>query len=110
MIPKMGRSAVDSNEVFIDAMPVPVEDRIGEEGDEAQPVLRETFAGAVNGWTPSLDHCLESTVWTQRWIVRRSTPSLSANSALLRPCSKYSRSNTRLSLPYNDASLLEATL
>jgi acyl-CoA dehydrogenase len=31
-IPKMGRAAVDSNEVFIDAMPVPVEDRIGEEG------------------------------------------------------------------------------
>ncbi len=33
IIPKMGRSAVDSNEVFIDALPVPVEDRIGEEGE-----------------------------------------------------------------------------
>ena len=31
-IPKMGRAAVDSNEVFIDALPVPLEDRIGEEG------------------------------------------------------------------------------
>jgi acyl-CoA dehydrogenase len=31
-IPKMGRSAVDSNELFIDALPVPVADRIGEEG------------------------------------------------------------------------------
>jgi len=31
-IPKMGRAAVDSNEVFIDALPVPMEDRIGEEG------------------------------------------------------------------------------
>jgi len=31
-IPKMGRVAVDSCEVFIDALPVPEEDRIGEEG------------------------------------------------------------------------------
>ncbi len=32
LIPKMGRAAVDSNEVFIDALPVPIEDRIGDEG------------------------------------------------------------------------------
>ena len=32
LIPKMGRAAVDSNEVFIDGLPVPLEDRIGEEG------------------------------------------------------------------------------
>jgi acyl-CoA dehydrogenase len=32
LIPKMGRAAVDSNEVFIDGLPVPVEDRIGDEG------------------------------------------------------------------------------
>ena len=31
-IDKMGRAAVDSNEVFIDGLRVPVEDRIGEEG------------------------------------------------------------------------------
>jgi acyl-CoA dehydrogenase len=31
-IDKMGRKAVDSNELFIDNLPVPVEDRIGEEG------------------------------------------------------------------------------
>jgi len=31
-IPKMGRLAVDSNQVFFDNMPVPEEDRIGEEG------------------------------------------------------------------------------
>ncbi len=30
-IDKMGRAAVDSNEVFIDALPVPLEDRIGEQ-------------------------------------------------------------------------------
>ena len=32
-IPKMGRSAVDSCEVFIDGLPVSDEDRIGEEGE-----------------------------------------------------------------------------
>lgn len=31
-IPKMGRAAVDSCEVFIDGLPVPEKDRIGEEG------------------------------------------------------------------------------
>ncbi len=31
-IPKMGRKAVDSNEVFMDGLPIPMEDRIGEEG------------------------------------------------------------------------------
>ena len=31
-IEKMGRNAVDSNEIFIDGLEVPVEDRIGEEG------------------------------------------------------------------------------
>jgi len=31
-IAKMGRAAVDSNELFIDDLPVPVTDRIGEEG------------------------------------------------------------------------------
>jgi acyl-CoA dehydrogenase len=31
-IAKMGRKAVDSNELFIDALPVPREDRIGDEG------------------------------------------------------------------------------
>lgn len=31
-IPKMGRAAVDSNQLFIDALPVPIADRIGEEG------------------------------------------------------------------------------
>jgi acyl-CoA dehydrogenase len=31
-IEKMGRKAVDSNQIFIDGLPVPLEDRIGEEG------------------------------------------------------------------------------
>ncbi|MGW1028922.1 acyl-CoA dehydrogenase family protein [Streptomyces sp. NPDC002577] len=32
-IPKMGRNAVTSNELFIDGLRVPVEDRVGEEGE-----------------------------------------------------------------------------
>ncbi|MGO4391125.1 acyl-CoA dehydrogenase family protein [Variovorax sp. M-6] len=32
LIEKMGRKAVDSNELFIDGLEIPVEDRIGEEG------------------------------------------------------------------------------
>jgi acyl-CoA dehydrogenase len=38
-IPKMGRSAVDSNELFIDALPVPAADRIGEEGKGFEYIL-----------------------------------------------------------------------
>ncbi len=38
-IEKMGRKAVDSNEVFIDGLKVPLEDRIGEEGKGFQYLL-----------------------------------------------------------------------
>jgi acyl-CoA dehydrogenase len=38
-IPKMGRSAVDSNELFIKSLPVPVDDRIGEEGRGFEYIL-----------------------------------------------------------------------
>ncbi len=38
-IPKMGRSAVDSNELFIDGLPVPAADRIGEEGRGFEYIL-----------------------------------------------------------------------
>jgi acyl-CoA dehydrogenase len=38
-IEKMGRKAVDSNELFIDALPVPVADRIGEEGKGFELIL-----------------------------------------------------------------------
>jgi acyl-CoA dehydrogenase len=38
-IAKMGRRAVDSNELFIDALPVPVADRIGEEGRGFEYIL-----------------------------------------------------------------------
>jgi acyl-CoA dehydrogenase len=38
-IEKMGRKAVDSNELFIDALPVPLDDRIGEEGKGFELIL-----------------------------------------------------------------------
>jgi acyl-CoA dehydrogenase len=38
-IEKMGRKAVDSNQLFIDALPVPEEDRIGEEGKGFRYIL-----------------------------------------------------------------------
>ena len=38
-IPKMGRAAVDSNEVVFDGLPVPAEDLIGTEGDGFQLLL-----------------------------------------------------------------------
>ncbi|HUJ86859.1 MAG TPA: acyl-CoA dehydrogenase family protein [Burkholderiales bacterium] len=38
-IEKMGRKAVDSNQVFFDALPVPEEDRLGEEGRGFEYIL-----------------------------------------------------------------------
>jgi acyl-CoA dehydrogenase len=38
-IDKMGRAAVDSNQVFIDGLEIPVDDRIGEEGDGFRYIL-----------------------------------------------------------------------
>jgi acyl-CoA dehydrogenase len=39
VIDKMGRKTVDSNQLFFDALPVPVEDRIGEEGKGFEYIL-----------------------------------------------------------------------
>ncbi len=46
---------------------------LGTESEEAKPVLRQTFAGSVSGWTPSLDRCL---AWGGRyaWSVRAVGP------------------------------------
>ncbi len=43
-IEKMGRKAVDSNQVFFDGLEVPVEDRIGEEG--------QGFRAIIDGFNP----------------------------------------------------------
>ena len=62
--------------------------RLVEEGEEAQPVLSETFAGSASSWTPSLDRCLERDgryAWSVRaigaeeaseWSALRSYPDL----------------------------------
>ena len=39
LIDKMGRKCVDSNELFIDGLEIPVEDRIGEEGEGFKYIL-----------------------------------------------------------------------
>lgn len=46
-IEKMGRKAVDSNALFIDGLPVPVEDRIGEEGRGFEYILHGMNAERV---------------------------------------------------------------
>ena len=33
--------------------------QVGENGEDTKPVLQQTFAGSVSGWTPALDRCLE---------------------------------------------------
>lgn len=43
--------------------------RLGEEGEEAQPVLRQRISGSALGWTPSLDRCLERS-GRYAWSVR----------------------------------------
>ncbi len=52
--------------------------RLGEEGEEEEPVLRQSFAGSVASWTPSLERCLEQGgryAWSVRAIVgKRTTP------------------------------------
>ena len=52
-IDKMGRKAVDTNALFVDDLPIPVEDRIGEEGKGFQCLLHglnpERIIGAAVG-------------------------------------------------------------
>lgn len=59
-IEKMGRNAVDSNELFIDGLEIPIEDRIGEEGKGFKYLLhglnaeRIVIAAGLLGATRSL--------------------------------------------------------
>src|SRR3981081_1711650 len=61
-IDKMGRKAVDSNQLFFDAMPVPLENRIGEEGRgfdyilhgmNPERILVGAEAGGLRGAAPA---------------------------------------------------------
>lgn len=47
--------------------------RVAQEGEEPEPVVRRSFAGAVGSWTPSLDACLERG-GRYAWSVRAAGP------------------------------------
>ena len=64
-IEKMGRKAVDSNLLFIDALPVPVEDRIGEEG--------RGFEYLLHGLNPERVLCAAEAVGIGSAALRRAT-------------------------------------
>ena len=64
-IDKMGRKAVDSNQVFIDGLCVPLEDRIGEEG--------EGFACILHGMNPERILIAAEAIGLGRAALRRAT-------------------------------------
>ena len=64
-IEKMGRKAVDSNQVFIDGLPVPIEDRIGEEG--------KGFRYILDGMNPERILIAAEAVGLGRAALRRAT-------------------------------------
>jgi len=64
-IEKMGRKAVDSNQVFIDNLRVPVEDRIGEEG--------RGFEFILDGMNPERVLVAAEAVGSARAALRRAT-------------------------------------
>ncbi len=64
-IEKMGRKAVDSNQVFIDALEVPVEDRIGEEG--------RGFEYILDGFNPERILIAAEAIGLGRAALRRAT-------------------------------------
>jgi acyl-CoA dehydrogenase len=64
-IEKMGRKAVDSNQVFIDGLPVPIEDRIGEEG--------QGFRYILDGMNPERILIAAEAVGLGRAALRRAT-------------------------------------
>jgi acyl-CoA dehydrogenase len=64
-IEKMGRKAVDSNQVFIDGLEVPVEDRIGEEG--------RGFEYILDGFNPERILVAAEAIGLGRAALRRAT-------------------------------------
>jgi acyl-CoA dehydrogenase len=64
-IEKMGRKAVDSNQVFIDGLEVPVEDRIGEEG--------RGFECILDGFNPERILIAAEAIGLGRAALRRAT-------------------------------------
>jgi acyl-CoA dehydrogenase len=64
-IPKMGREAVDSNELFIDDLHVPAEDRVGEEG--------QGFRYLLDGLNPERIFIAAEALGIGRAALRRAT-------------------------------------
>ena len=62
-IEKMGRNAVDSNEIFIDNLEIPVEDRIGEEG--------KGFSYLLHGLNPERVLVAGTNIGAGQWVVER---------------------------------------
>jgi acyl-CoA dehydrogenase len=79
-IEKMGRKAVDSNQVFIDGLEVPVEDRIGEEG--------RGFEYILDGFNPERILVAAEAIGLGRAALRRATAYAKARTVFGRPIGK----------------------
>jgi len=79
-IEKMGRKAVDSNQVFIDGLRVPVEDRIGEEG--------RGFEYILHGMNPERILIAAEAVGLGRAALRRATQYACEREVFNRPIGK----------------------
>ncbi len=77
VIDKMGRKAVDSNQVFIDALEVPADDRIGEEGSGFEYIL--------HGMNPERILIASEAIGLGRAALRRATSYASERVVLGRP-------------------------
>src|SRR6478736_1926007 len=62
-IRKMGRNAVSSNELFIDDLLIPVEDRVGEEGKGFQYILDGLNPAPMPVLRPPTGRCKRTVAW-----------------------------------------------
>ena len=79
-IEKMGRKAVDSNQVFFDALPVPEEDRLGEEG--------KGFEYILHGMNPERILIASESVGLGRCALKRATEYAKGRVVFNRPIGK----------------------
>jgi acyl-CoA dehydrogenase len=79
-IEKMGRKAVDSNQMFIDGLEVPVEDRIGEEG--------RGFEYILDGFNPERILVAAEAIGLGRAALRRATAYAKERTVFGRPIGK----------------------
>jgi acyl-CoA dehydrogenase len=86
-IDKMGRKAVDSNQLFFDGLPVPVEDRIGEEG--------RGFEYILHGMNPERILIGAEAIGTGRAALQRAAKYAKERVVFNRPIGRTRRSSTR---------------